>query len=290
MVLLVLITIHSITAVGVIYIYPDLLEEPCSYNCSAHCSLGFVLWLNTTLNYLATVLRDPGFVTETKKETGALSTRVWEGYRFCSRCQQAKPPRSHHCRICRRCVHHMDHHCPFVGNCVGRNNRRSFVLFLFWAASSLAYVLVITVMLCLDRSTDIAMNIREATERLPPLSQKSLPRYLHSVLTHNYVGIHLHAVGFLLLVGSTTFIMTFSLFLQQAWLICHGKTTISRLQERRRARQKLPQLSIQTRRLQENVQEVLGTEPWMWCLPSCPLPTLPKLPSSHQWNQPAKKV
>ncbi len=33
--------------------------------------------------------------------------------RFCSKCGRHKPPRAHHCRLCRRCVLRMDHHCPW---------------------------------------------------------------------------------------------------------------------------------------------------------------------------------
>ena len=29
----------------------------------------------------------------------------------CKKCQMPKPPRAHHCSICRRCVLKMDHHC-----------------------------------------------------------------------------------------------------------------------------------------------------------------------------------
>jgi len=32
--------------------------------------------------------------------------------RFCEKCQCKKPERSHHCRVCQRCVLKMDHHCP----------------------------------------------------------------------------------------------------------------------------------------------------------------------------------
>ncbi|CAK0902305.1 unnamed protein product [Prorocentrum cordatum] len=52
---------------------------------------------------------------------------------YCERCQYWKPPRSHHCSICAKCVLRMDHHCPFTGNCIGIRNHGFFVLFWFFA-------------------------------------------------------------------------------------------------------------------------------------------------------------
>lgn len=45
---------------------------------------------------------------------------------------------------CNKCVVSLDHHCPFVCNCVGRGNRRMFVLFLLSAATGCMYFVLLS--------------------------------------------------------------------------------------------------------------------------------------------------
>lgn len=61
----------------------------------------------------------------------------------CKKCNKPKPPRTHHCSICKRCVLKMDHHCPWLNNCVGLRNYRYFICFLLWLSIATFYILCI---------------------------------------------------------------------------------------------------------------------------------------------------
>ncbi|MFS7968302.1 putative protein S-acyltransferase [Helianthus anomalus] len=69
---------------------------------------------------------------------GALTKR-------CDKCSAYKPPRAHHCRVCRRCVLKMDHHCTWINNCVGQRNYKAFFLLVFYGTISSLYSTVIIV-------------------------------------------------------------------------------------------------------------------------------------------------
>jgi hypothetical protein len=62
-----------------------------------------------------TSLTDPGSVPRAAVPQEE-QRRESPSHSMCGQCQTFKPPMSHHCRICNRCVSRMDHHCPWMNN------------------------------------------------------------------------------------------------------------------------------------------------------------------------------
>ncbi|ONK76911.1 uncharacterized protein A4U43_C02F1170 [Asparagus officinalis] len=69
----------------------------------------------------------------------------WRGgdLRYCQKCSHYKPPRAHHCRVCKRCVLRMDHHCVWINNCVGHANYKVFLVFVLYAVIACIHSMVL---------------------------------------------------------------------------------------------------------------------------------------------------
>ncbi|XP_065854570.1 probable protein S-acyltransferase 16 [Euphorbia lathyris] len=117
-------------------------------------------------NYALAIFSDPGQVPSTympdvedadnpiheiKRKGGEL--------RYCQKCSLFKPPRAHHCRVCRRCVLRMDHHCIWINNCVGHANYKVFFVFVVYAVISCIYSLVL---LCGSLTVDSQKDDQQA--------------------------------------------------------------------------------------------------------------------------------
>ncbi len=87
-------------------------------------------WLMTLLCFVRASVTDPGYLPlglEPPKD------HYESPHSQCKRCKDAwKPPRAHHCRQSNRCVFKMEAYCFWLNNCVGVNNRKHYILFLWY--------------------------------------------------------------------------------------------------------------------------------------------------------------
>lgn len=89
--------------------------------------------LYTTISYFSAAFSNPGFLTEDwneKNPSKKIDTTDEDDKLFCDQCKISRPPRTHHCKTCNKCVLMMDHHCVFIDNCVGFRTFRPYFAFL----------------------------------------------------------------------------------------------------------------------------------------------------------------
>lgn len=65
--------------------------------------VGNWLLLNVVFHYIMAVITPPGYPPE--------GVSLVEAVSMCGKCISPKPPRTHHCSVCNRCILKMDHHC-----------------------------------------------------------------------------------------------------------------------------------------------------------------------------------
>jgi len=73
-----------------------------------------------------------------------ISKRFGMDFKRCDKCLVVRPPRVHHCSVCKGCIMRMDHHCPWINNCVGQFNQKFFILFCLYCFFGCLYGCTIT--------------------------------------------------------------------------------------------------------------------------------------------------
>jgi hypothetical protein len=105
------------------------------------------------------------------KDGGGELSPPEEDWTICARCEMYRPPRAHHCRICKRCIRKMDHHCPWINNCVGEWNQKYFLQFLFYVGVLSGYSILL-----------VAVSWSSACPECPKDIFVKQSRILHSVI------------------------------------------------------------------------------------------------------------
>ncbi|XP_072931082.1 palmitoyltransferase ZDHHC16 [Epargyreus clarus] len=108
--------------------------QRCPYTTVFLVVFGNWLLLNILFHYYKGVVTPPGYPPH--------GTMIAEAASICKKCISPKPPRTHHCSVCDRCILAMDHHCPWLNNCVGYYNARHFYLYMVYMVAGVTFVII----------------------------------------------------------------------------------------------------------------------------------------------------
>ena len=239
------------------------------------------LWLlfNVLFNYVICLIRDPGAPQKPSGGEGAAAPPpprdessgdsddeefLFRGGataapRWCRVCDAPKPPRTHHCSVCKKCRLRMDHHCPWINQCVAYNNYGHFLRLLMYLVVGCAFVATVGM-----RPFLASMEVNAS---VPYVQGDLLVRLLSRRTRLQMTVVMALALGSALL----------ALLLWNWWLAVTATTGIE-VYAARSARKKLQlrgriwvnQYDLGWRR---NLEEVFGTPSWWrWMLPTLSFP------------------
>eukprot|EP01114_Cavostelium_apophysatum_P012919 TRINITY_DN3014_c0_g2_i1.p1 TRINITY_DN3014_c0_g2~~TRINITY_DN3014_c0_g2_i1.p1 ORF type:complete len:347 (-),score=44.07 TRINITY_DN3014_c0_g2_i1:30-1070(-) len=175
-----------------------------------------------------------------------------EGLTFCRKCNSLRPPRSHHCSDCGRCVLKYDHHCPWVNNCVGFYNHKYFMLFLVYLLMTAFFIFFMLIARIID-------GIENADK--------------FKLVSKDFTEFDLILTAIQAVIILVTLLTVSCLFIYQLHLIIDNTTNIEEGQlsraKRRNSKDKDAQ-NIYDRGMIQNLKDVFGPSILRWLWPSLP--------------------
>ena len=76
-------------------------------------------------------------------------------FKRCQQCYVVRPPRVHHCSICKGCIMKMAHHCPWVNNCIGQFTQKFFIQFCAYSFTGCCETIIIVLYYMVYKSHQI---------------------------------------------------------------------------------------------------------------------------------------
>lgn len=240
-----------------------------------HASLLSFTTIMALVCYLQCVFGNPGYSSsewspETEEGTVGIPVKKGGEIRQCRKCDppRHKPPRTHHCKECKKCVLRMDHHCIWVNNCLGHANYKSFILFLLYVLAACVHSLVL-----LMSYTIYSMHNRHREKTALRAAVRFTENTRAAVLTSGYYAV----VSSILQLFCISILMPLCvalaiLFGWHVYLVSQNLTTIE-FYEGVRTLENQKVGTCQLKRhlydlgLLKNVQQVLGTRPLWWFIP-----------------------
>jgi hypothetical protein len=206
-----------------------------------------------------------------RRRGGRGRVRVYEkgAPRYCSKCQEFKPPRSHHCSECRMCTLKMDHHCPWVDNCVGQGNHKTFILFLVYAIVGMTYAGVLFVIRLVDIVQLFAAITKTKNAAPDPLSMEPP---LPGETDMRWPALHMAVCALSLIVVVPLVLSLLCLLGYQLGILAENVTTIEDYERellKKKARRDGKPFTWQydTGSCMDNYRQVMGQEVKRWLLP-----------------------
>ncbi|XP_076677322.1 palmitoyltransferase ZDHHC16 isoform X1 [Andrena cerasifolii] len=162
-----------------------------------------------------------------------------EAVSICKKCIKPKPPRTHHCSVCNKCILKMDHHCPWLNNCVGHYNHRHFFQYMAFTVLGILFIMLFGVEIAYqeffpaqDPELDghpVRINNSEiipVTESLDRLTEEELAEIAKQAADTNAKDWRRRLIVFAALICIATFAALGALTWWHAGLITRGETSI----------------------------------------------------------------